>query len=1036
MASGKIGSLVYDVIADTRQFTKGLIPAKKELTAFNRMMIATRTPMEKLGIEFDGIARVAKSGLAPIDALSRTVGQLAVETKGGGREAREFAQSLRQQAGAIGGAHLGTQKLTEAEKNLQNHLRAVADASEQEVNALRAKRAETLRAERADKQAAESAAQQAAADKKSAAEAKEAATAEAAKRKQIEQTIAARQRAVQQESAARTSRVQSMVAGTEAPQLALSRQLAEARQERDAGNISQKQFLAVQQNIVAEAKKLNPIYEQQAQELKQQKDAADALLKRQKAIADAAAKAQQQSRQKGIDAAKGIASQGEAARLSRVRSEVEATVPAAKKLAARMAEVRQEFAAGNITQEEFARVQERIARELNELSPAFAKQQKEAAESDARMQKLRATYASLVTPQQAVQNEIRELGQEFRAGNITGEMHTKLLTHLTNKYNALKPEVVEANAQLERVRRTVERSIKPTDKLEKEERELREQFKKGKVDIKDYERALIMLRKEKTKHKTTTSKAVVEEKKFGNQLVAIGKHIGVVTLGYKALNVVQQAFNDQLEIERSQKQFEIFTGSAVVAAKLMEDIRGFSARTPITLEGGQQAVRTLMQYGVSADVVIKRLKQLGDISGGSLESLQRLSLAFGQISANGKLQGQELRQLIEAGFNPLQVMSEKTGESMSELRERMADGAISINDVEDALKAATGEGGRFNKMLEKVGSETNFGAVQRLGGEMRKALADKAEGAADAAGNLSNTLANMIGDKPQQIADIATEIEKLRVKLAIDSSRDIGGLPFFLDPKGAANVRNMTYLGYDLDQVLAKAQSQLTHLKSLRDESLAINELRERPFVGVGGIIGELVDEKTGAAKNIATGVGKLVQNRFSEIAEMMDVDRLAKQAIAMLARDDANSKKERERILEEEFGDLQKNSKEFAERIRDSLKTPFEKLAEEIKQIQQSMFLDAGEQAQAIKNIFAKFAKENKKDIAASQSATAATEGSREEFQLLAQINRQNQDTQRRHNEAQGLREKMFGALRDNAGAVNNLPAALAELFPEPVGE
>lgn len=548
--------------------------------------------------------------------------------------------------------------------------------------------------------------------------------------------------------------------------------------------------------------------------------------------------------------------------------------------------------------------------------------------------------------------------------------------------------------------------------------------------------ATLAVAKAKKQHTAASLQQAGASTGLSGQLVGIGKNIGVVTLGYKALNVVQQAFNDQLEIERSQKQFEIFTGSAVVAAKLMKDIRGFSARTPITLEGGQQAVRTLMQYGVSADVVIDRLKQLGDISGGSLESLQRLSLAFGQISANGKLQGQELRQLIEAGFNPLQVMSEKTGESMSELRERMADGAISINDVEDALKAATGEGGRFNKMLEKVGSETNFGAVQRLGGEMRKALADKAEGAADVAGNLFNTLANMIGEKPQQIADIATEIEKLRVKLAIDSSRDIGGLPFFLDPKGAANVRNMTYLGYDLDQVLAKAQSQLTHLKSLRDESLAINELKERPFVGLGGIIGELVDEKTGAAKGIATGVGKLVQNRFSEIAEMMDVDRLAKQAIAMLSKDDADAKKERERILEEEFGDLEKTSKEFATRIRDSLRTPFEKLAEEIKQIQQSMFLDAGEQAQAIKNIFAKFAKENKKDIASSQSATAATEGSREEFQLLAQINRQNQDTQRRHNEAQVLREKMFGALRDNAGAVNNLPAALAELFPEPVGE
>lgn len=96
------------------------------------------------------------------------------------------------------------------------------------------------------------------------------------------------------------------------------------------------------------------------------------------------------------------------------------------------------------------------------------------------------------------------------------------------------------------------------------------------------------------------------------------------------------------------------------------------------------------------------MKQLGDISLGNSDRFQRLSLAFAQVSAAGKLTGQDLLQMVNAGFNPLQEISKKTGQSISDLKDQMADGAISTKMVEEAMKSATEEGGRFAGGMEKA----------------------------------------------------------------------------------------------------------------------------------------------------------------------------------------------------------------------------------------------------------------------------------------------------------------------------------------------
>ena len=65
---------------------------------------------------------------------------------------------------------------------------------------------------------------------------------------------------------------------------------------------------------------------------------------------------------------------------------------------------------------------------------------------------------------------------------------------------------------------------------------------------------------------------------------------------------------------------------------------------------------------------------------------------------------EDLNQMIHSGFNPLQIISEKTGIKMSALENDMKKGKLGINFVEEALKIATSEGGKSHGMMDKLSS--------------------------------------------------------------------------------------------------------------------------------------------------------------------------------------------------------------------------------------------------------------------------------------------------------------------------------------------
>jgi tape measure domain-containing protein len=623
---------------------------------------------------------------------------------------------------------------------------------------------------------------------------------------------------------------------------------------------------------------------------------------------------------------------------------------------------------------------------------------------------------------------------------------------LAAQIRELNPEYQEQQERLARVRSGLNNLITPQQRIRQQVRELREEYRAGNVTYDDTVKRMRQLREEHRKLGIEQDKEEQKRSRFvqglRNQTFALVRQISAITLMYKAIRQLQEGFADALEIGRSQRQFETFTGSATVASRLMSDIRQFTAETPVTLGAAQQAVRTLLQYNVDQDQVINRLRQLGDISGGSTESLQRLSLAFGQITANTRLQGQELRQLIEAGFNPLQVISEQTGETMFDLRQRMADGTISFKEVGQALDSATSDAGRFANALQNIATETDFGRLQRFRSEFEKLRADIMIPITAAAGAVAGKSLDQLDEYRSQVkekllfdpdADLeAKEIDKT-LKL-LDVFSGIAMIPLeakkrmidaVIEEQRRAIKATKEQVNSELKELLEANESQSVSNSEVEDSiHEKIAALREEAEVlRLGADEAEVQQlRRQGVSNEYIAQLRKemqIVNDLKSKQKEQDDAEKKLH---------DERLKRIRERELAEKKSiqdrerDLQ-NQKKQAEAMAEAIMTPLERLEQEMAEIQKlSRFLTVQQRVKlmdkAKERFEAELAERNR-----SGEAAAVTRGSVEEFKLVAQINKtQVSQQQRLHDEAQGERKKTNTKLDLQIKALDLLPLELGE--------
>ena len=184
--------------------------------------------------------------------------------------------------------------------------------------------------------------------------------------------------------------------------------------------------------------------------------------------------------------------------------------------------------------------------------------------------------------------------------------------------------------------------------------------------------------------------------------------------GYSIKEFLSKMVRVRGEFESMETSIRVLLGDeSDKLGDIMSQLKEYALISPLKTKDMAEALQMMMGFGMEAEESIRYLKAMGDISMGNTGHFKSLALAFSQMSAAGKLMGQDLNQMINAGFNPLMQISEQTGKSMSKLKDEMSKGAISAEMIQQAFIDATSEGGKFYGMAEE-GAKTLNGQISML----------------------------------------------------------------------------------------------------------------------------------------------------------------------------------------------------------------------------------------------------------------------------------------------------------------------------------
>ncbi|GAA4465230.1 hypothetical protein GCM10023093_17030 [Nemorincola caseinilytica] len=190
----------------------------------------------------------------------------------------------------------------------------------------------------------------------------------------------------------------------------------------------------------------------------------------------------------------------------------------------------------------------------------------------------------------------------------------------------------------------------------------------------------------------------------------------VAEWGYELGKMSVQA---ALEQEMRVRSFQSLTGSPTVGLRVAEQLRQLSASSGMGSDVYDPA-KTLLQYGIGADELVKDLHQIGDIAKGDADRMKTLAKDYGHVRAIGKLMAEDRVEMSQMGFDPLQIMSERWEDfgykqkmTVGQLKQLMDQGRISAMQVARAFDIATESGGKFHGVLEQMAG-TGGGALQQL----------------------------------------------------------------------------------------------------------------------------------------------------------------------------------------------------------------------------------------------------------------------------------------------------------------------------------
>lgn len=211
-------------------------------------------------------------------------------------------------------------------------------------------------------------------------------------------------------------------------------------------------------------------------------------------------------------------------------------------------------------------------------------------------------------------------------------------------------------------------------------------------------------------------------------LTTLGTLFAGLGIAHMTGEVLGFGMRTAMVMEKANISFTTLLGSGERAQAFMTRLKKFAATTPFEFTELQGSASQLLAAGISASKVIPIMTTLGNVTSGmgtGSEGIQRAVIALQQMNAAGKITGEDLNQLRDAGIPVYDLLAAATGRSKAEIVKLAQAGKLGGKDLAAMMKALeTGKGlERFNGLMDKQ-SQSLEGVISTLKDTVGQGLAD------------------------------------------------------------------------------------------------------------------------------------------------------------------------------------------------------------------------------------------------------------------------------------------------------------------------
>ena len=219
------------------------------------------------------------------------------------------------------------------------------------------------------------------------------------------------------------------------------------------------------------------------------------------------------------------------------------------------------------------------------------------------------------------------------------------------------------------------------------------------------------------------------------------------------IGVGAAALKSAADLQTLETSFVSLTGGTEQAAKMMQQLNNFTAKTPFQIDAVAKSARQLIASGTDVSQVNEQLQFLGDIAATSGAGIDDIAAIFSKVNAKGKVELESLNQLAERGIPIFAALAEATGLPA----DKLGAGAVSVQQFNDVLKGFSEEGGFA------------AGAMLRLSNTVSGKFSTALDNAKLAAASLGEQLLPFAGKALDAFTNLAQKFTELD-----DSTKQIG----------------------------------------------------------------------------------------------------------------------------------------------------------------------------------------------------------------------------------------------------------------------